>query len=559
MMEKYYNLLLKIKEEQENEIDNSRMKSLAERMIREITDIVDGEEYGFQDGLYFTTGKMFLNPGYKKTKVFDADRKEKIKKLYIFVDSIEEKVRIQVPSRVEYEIVFVGLDRQDKYRISIDSRLNNLLIKTSLSNDSTEPKDNPENTIVAIGELYIAKIYDLIQMYNIEGDRIFNKNVRCRVTKDVTGVGAAILDTLEKNPEQFWLLNNGITMLVNGIEKTKKDSIAVISSNGDDFSIINGAQTISTCADFFYGDKYSDDAKNRAKDSAFVILRLMSIKGENEFERNRLETKISVSLNRQKPIDGEDLAYNIPVVQTINNLELESEKKDLYFKIARKGENYINEHSYTLVQIGKYQMAAKLQRPGSARNAYSAYLVKSEGAEFKNHEVFPGISMNYKRKDVQERQFIENYGLVNYADKLQKIWDNNKDIIDKYSTQCKAFMDGGNYYFISFMTWCVFGKKEFKGSQNVIYIKNDKVNDVLQSYSSILSNDGRDIMISFCKLMNEVLDSRGATYNDTKKNDIYDEIEPDLAAKYRQNILDILNENKVIQTESMEASVDEAM
>ena len=87
-------------------------------------------------------------------------------------------------------------------------------------------------------------------------------------------------------------------------------------------SVINGAQTITTAADFLYGDakRNEDDpegARTRAMEQARVLLRIMCV-NEDESDCQGEFDQISISLNRQKPIKGEDIAYTDPLVYEIS-------------------------------------------------------------------------------------------------------------------------------------------------------------------------------------------------------------------------------------------------
>ena len=59
--------------------------------------------------------------------------------------------------------------------------------------------------------------------------------------------------TLRENPEDFWYLNNGITIIIQNetaFDYSKKSRICLDYKSPGIISVINGAQTISTAAEF---------------------------------------------------------------------------------------------------------------------------------------------------------------------------------------------------------------------------------------------------------------------------------------------------------------------
>lgn len=74
------------------------------------------------------------------------------------------------------------------------------------------------------GQVYTAKLRDLVDLYNCLGDELFKENVRERID-DVLGADAEIHKTLSEKPEAFWFLNNGITILADSKNVEQKKNI----------------------------------------------------------------------------------------------------------------------------------------------------------------------------------------------------------------------------------------------------------------------------------------------------------------------------------------------
>lgn len=112
-------------------------------------------------------------------------------------------------------------------------------------------------TSIRAGKLY--------QLYKKHKTDLFSANVREYMgsRKSDKNINNRIKETGEKQPEQFWAFNNGITALVNDFTentKSKKKSVTI-----DGFSIVNGAQTTGALGSL----------KRKPSDSAMVPVRFI--------------------------------------------------------------------------------------------------------------------------------------------------------------------------------------------------------------------------------------------------------------------------------------------
>ena len=100
------------------------------------------------------------------------------------------------------------------------------------------------------------------QLYAKHGDKLYSANYRGFLGADRRKkVNSGIKDTAENTPGDFWVFNNGITILTNGVEKGKSK----ISLSG--ISIINGAQTTGSIG--------SLDSKKADLTKVHIICRLV--------------------------------------------------------------------------------------------------------------------------------------------------------------------------------------------------------------------------------------------------------------------------------------------
>lgn len=467
--------------------------------------------------------------------------------IYIFVSSIKEKIRIKslVASSLNVIYIFVPDNKIEnkEYTITIDNR-NNTLRKST--------KNIGEKSYMT-SEVFVARLYDLIQLYNGTGDKLFDSNVRLGLSSDTNGVAPAMIETLKKEPQNFWFYNNGITIIADRISLIKRDSITLKNTNY--YSVINGAQTITTCAEYFLKQiskervtSNGDTEDNpdfleweKAVDNAYVLLRVISAKTKSENEdkdlRNEsVEEKVSVSLNRQKPIDGEDLAYVTDYVKTINGLcENEVFEDELYarlaFRIARKGDNLLESRVYSLGTIGKIIYATKFQKPGTAKNQDIPKLTRMENGKLKNKNIF--VDMDDEASDDKIKSiFLENYGMVNFSRDILKKWDENaKQYLESFESEKNIDNNGeyikygnvlrrgkvsashGNYLFLAVVTWSLFSNEDFVDVETTLHPVvvpditklNAAMNSDIDSYISKLLEVYFDLIESYLILSDETL------------------------------------------------------
>ena len=251
--------------------------------------------------------------------------------------------------------------------------------------DIEVPKDNKKSTLK--GYVFTANLFDLVSLYNTIGDQLFKKNVRLGID-DKLDVDKSIKETLTDKPEAFWFRNNGITILVEEAEM-KLDRVGEIvlkeaENNELKFSVINGAQTITAASEYYYSlsDKERTDKSSVAK----VIVKIIHIK-DNDSESARKEAKnISISLNRQKPIKAEDIAFTNEFVETMNDY-LESSQAE--YTLVRRGEETSSNRAYSLINFAKARKACSGD-PGPARSNATATLLKinTETSHFHDKEIF---------------------------------------------------------------------------------------------------------------------------------------------------------------------------
>ncbi|HHW7580393.1 TPA: AIPR family protein [Mannheimia haemolytica] len=179
-------------------------------------------------------------------------------------------------------------------------------------------------------------------------------NVRGFVTKSKFNTG--ILTSLRKEPEKFFLYNNGITITAKSINAESLHAKKKYRITLSDFQVINGGQTLRTLHNF-----NKENPENRIKLASSEVL-VRAFKFANDNERN----KIAEYTNSQNAISNIDLRS----IRT-EQIELEkylSEEGILYSR--KKGDLGIDDKEYELkISMEKFgQILFSLTQPHQVSN-----------------------------------------------------------------------------------------------------------------------------------------------------------------------------------------------
>ena len=140
------------------------------------------------------------------------------------------------------------------------------------------------------------RLKDLIALHEKYEDALFAENIRNPLGSK-TDVNDAIRTTLADDPEHFFYMNNGVTILAANIapKKAANDGEQTLDLRG--LSVINGAQTIATAAAFKAAQPDADISK------AKVTITLIAADANGEFGKS-----VTRARNHQNPVNGEDFA-----------------------------------------------------------------------------------------------------------------------------------------------------------------------------------------------------------------------------------------------------------
>ena len=191
-------------------------------------------------------------------------------------------------------------------------------------------------------------IKELYARYNIQ---LLAKNLRYHIAG--ARIDQGIRDSINNDPESFWLKNNGITIVCDDFEIDGKE---VKMRN---FSIINGGQTT-----YMLHRNPNIDANH----DLYLPCKIIRIAGDTEDERNAFSLAISKAANTQKPIKEIDLRANAP-----EQIRFYQAMRDVgVFYQTKRGEkvpiNYSAKFANTdLLEVGKLCLAAVFQMPCASR------------------------------------------------------------------------------------------------------------------------------------------------------------------------------------------------
>ena len=171
----------------------------------------------------------------------------------------------------------------------------------------------------------------LADLWNTHKEDLFSKNIRSFV--GLSDVNEGIKNTLQKNPENFFYFNNGVTVLCDKIQKTAKGgtgkSLGTFHCEG--ISIVNGAQTVGTIG--------SSCVQNEECSQAKVFIRLISLENcSPEFSLS-----ITKATNTQNKVENRDF---IALDDLQNRLKREFALDGINYYYKRSDKQYeLDEHN----------------------------------------------------------------------------------------------------------------------------------------------------------------------------------------------------------------------
>ncbi len=266
--------------------------------------------------------------------------------------------------------------------------------------------------------------FSIKQLYAKHNINLLSRNLRYHIAG--RDIDRGIADTINNDPESFWLKNNGITILCDDFEIDGKE---VKLKN---FSIVNGGQTTY----MLHRNPNINDSQD-----LFLPCKIIKTVGENEDEKNAFSLAIAKATNTQKPIKPVDLKANSP-----EQIRFAAAMREAgIFYQTKRGETPPAGYktpalNSDLMGIGKLCLAAMYQVPCASRAKPSSIY----------QEKYYEPVFNGKQSQVanicRELLYIDNYFRTTYQKKFDRENLNSPDSANRISfahnarTICIAFV-----------------------------------------------------------------------------------------------------------------------
>lgn len=398
-----------------------------------------------------------------------------------------------VTNKLHAENNLYSKDMVSVYGVSeINSQIKELIEKAKTVNEYKIEIDYPHNVLQyetdnVSGIMVNMSSESLVRMYDkFKDEGLFDLNIR-KYIKNKT-VDEGIKETLDKERDNFWFYNNGLTIAC---------SEYVLDGNKVklyDFSIVNGGQTTNRIGNY----------KGSNNDKFYLPCKIISIKNDDQ----KLYSKIAEATNSQKPINPRDLKSNSPEMKMLQRW---LGKEGVYLEIKRGEKKKLkNIKSIKNDELGQLLLSFGYQQPGTARSGKRNI--------FENKPLYNKLyRVNYE-KDPNKKEFVldliklsEDYAIIEADLKNGTTISDDEKIVLSNAKYVIFSLLGLSYYIV-----------------NEDYSRDDLNNDisVLKSpdlvYSKFISNyKADDYQERLKSLIEMILDSLCDTYeNCVTRNEV---------------------------------------
>lgn len=397
-----------------------------------------------------------------------------------------------VTNKLHAENNLYSKDMVSVYGVSeINSQIKELIEKAKTVNEYKIEIDHPHNVLQyetdnVSGIMVNMSSESLVRMYDkFKDEGLFDLNIR-KYIKNKT-VDEGIKETLDKERDNFWFYNNGLTIAC---------SEYVLDGNKVklyDFSIVNGGQTTNRIGNY----------KGSNNDKFYLPCKIISIKNNDQ----KLYSKIAEATNSQKPINPRDLKSNSPEMKMLQRW---LGKEGVYLEIKRGEKKKRNGRNIKNDELGQLLLSFGYQQPGTARNGKRSI--------FENKPLYNKLyRVNYE-KDPNKKEFIldliklsEDYTIIEADLKNGTTISDDEKIVLSNAKYVIFSLLGLSYFLV-----------------NEDYSRDDLNNDisVLKSpdlvYSKFISNyKADDYQERLKSLIKMILDSLCDTYeNCVSRNEV---------------------------------------
>lgn len=325
----------------------------------------------------------------------------------------------------------------------------------------------------------------LVRMYNkYKDDGLFDLNLRKYIRNKTVDEG--IKNTLDKDRDNFWFYNNGLTIACDDF---------ILDGNSlklYNFSIINGGQTTNRIGNY----------KGSNSQEFYIPCKVIQIKNNNL----KMYAKIAEATNSQKPINARDLKSNSPEMKMLQNW---LKNEGIYLEIKRGEKRRQQSRTIKNDVLGQLILSFAHQQPGTARSGKKNI--------FENNSLYNKLyKVNYE-KDANKKAFIldlirldEDYSSIELElKKGSKIKDEDKVVLANGKYVIMALI-GLSYLIINED----YSRDELNNDVNLIKDPNFVYGSFVSNYKS---DDYEEKLESLIRM---ILDSLCDTYDSCIRNGI---------------------------------------
>ena len=370
----------------------------------------------------------------------------------VIINNYMDKYYRETGNSIEFEKI-LAMECMNLY----ESRAKNIWPDFVLPYSKTLTPFTDEKASISSAYVSLKSIYDTF--YSIQ-DTVFEGNVR--FLSPNSKINDGIRETILTSPENFHLLNNGITIVCKGCSDINAKSYFNVKCG----SIINGAQTVGTIINTLFS---LTEEQRKQYDKSFVFVKIISFSNDNSLINDMVYT-----LNTQNQMKN---SYTIANDIIVKKLQEKINKETEYFLEIKNNEfNYYKNNMRGFNKLSKNKIDIE-----SFIQAYTTfYDIAGMGALSKNNKASLFTNENiqkiineltFEKALLPYNTYLELMNIIKEFKAFRKnpdktdilsILDISENEIDDY-----RYLNTGNYV-VLFALGQIFCNKELDPQKNMI-------------------------------------------------------------------------------------------
>lgn len=370
----------------------------------------------------------------------------------VIINNYMDKYYRETGNSIEFEKI-LAMECMNLY----ESRAKNIWPDFVLPYSKTLTPFTDEKASISSAYVSLKSIYDTF--YSIQ-DTVFEGNVR--YLSPNSKINDGIRETILTSPENFHLLNNGITIVCKGCSDINAKSYFNVKCG----SIINGAQTVGTIINTLFS---LTEEQRKQYDKSFVFVKIISFSNDNSLINDMVYT-----LNTQNQMKN---SYTIANDIIVKKLQEKINKETEYFLEIKNNEfNYCKNNMRGFNKLSKNKIDIE-----SFIQAYTTfYDIAGMGALSKNNKASLFTNENiqkiineltFEKALLPYNTYLELMNIIKEYRAFRKnpdktdilsILDISENEIDDY-----RYLNTGNYV-VLFALGQIFCNKELDPQKNMI-------------------------------------------------------------------------------------------